>query len=549
MRQSSISRFSVLQQIVFLALVCVIGLAFVSVTAYSIINRVKVNGPIYNELVQGKDLVADILPPPEYIIESYLVVLQAARETDQGRIRSLQDSFKKLKGEYDERHAYWGKELKDGEEKQLMVGASYRPAAQFYQVAQAEFFPALLAADQAKANQSLTTLSALYEQHRASIDKLVSVTNANGAALEKSTGEELSRSTMLLVALCLAVILGCVVLSAFIIKNIHNTFVACTSVMDRIATGDLSVEVSVQGGGSVRSMMISLKTMVERFSEVMRQLHATSATLVGAADQLSVASEQIASNAGHAAGESVTMATASEEMAATSHEISRNCQHAAENSRCTSSIAETGVAVVAGTITVMEQIAERVKGLSGTVEQLGQRSDQIGQIIGTIEDIADQTNLLALNAAIEAARAGEQGRGFAVVADEVRALAERTTKATREIGDMIKTIQQETRGVVVAMEEGVHEVEAGTSEATKSSTALREILDQVNVVAGEIVQIAQAAEEQTATTGMISGNIRQITDLVQSTAEGSHHCAEQASQLTVCVKDLERIMDQFKVAG
>ncbi|GFO64151.1 HAMP domain-containing methyl-accepting chemotaxis protein [Geomonas paludis] len=548
MRQSSISRFSILQQIVFLALVCVVGLSFVSVTAYSIINRVKVNGPIYNELVQGKDLVADILPPPEYIIESYLVVLQAARETDQAKVRALQDSFKKLKGEYNERHAYWGKKLKDGEEKRLISETSYRPAAQFYQVAQSEFFPALLSGDQAKAGQAVATLTGLYEQHRISIDKLVQLANANGTALEKSAGGELSRSTALLVALCLAVTVGCLLLSAFIIRNIHNTFLACTTVMDRIAGGDLSVDVTVEGGGSVRSMMISLKTMVERFSEVMRQLQTTSSTLVDAADQLSVTSEQIAGNAGHAANESVTMATASEEMAATSHEISRNCQHAAENSRCTSGIAETGVTVVAGTITVMEQIAERVKGLSGTVEQLGQRSDQIGQIIGTIEDIADQTNLLALNAAIEAARAGEQGRGFAVVADEVRALAERTTRATREIGDMINTMQQETRGVVVAMEEGVREVEAGTSEATKSSAALREILDQVNIVAGEIVQIAQAAEEQTATTGMISGNIRQITDLVQSTAEGSHNCAGQASQLTVCVKDLERIMSQFKVA-
>ncbi|MBJ6751199.1 methyl-accepting chemotaxis protein [Geomonas anaerohicana] len=549
MKHSSISRFSVLQQIVFLALVCVVGLSIVSVTAYSIINRVKVNGPIYSELVQGKDLVADILPPPEYIIESYLVVLQATRETDQTKLRALQDSFKKLKGEYDERHAYWGRELKEGEEKQLIVETSYRPAVQFYQVAQNEFFPALLSGDQAKASQAVATLSGLYEQHRTSIDKLVKVADAKGTALEKSTGTELSRSTALLVTLCIAVTLGCLLLSAFIIRNIQNTFVACTTVMDRIAGGDLSVDVSVQGGGSVRSMMISLKTMVEKFRDVMQQLHATSATLVGAADQLSVVSEQIASNAGYAATESVTMATASEEMAATSHEISRNCQHAAENSRCTSGIAETGVTVVAGTITVMEQIAERVKGLSGTVEQLGQRSDQIGQIIGTIEDIADQTNLLALNAAIEAARAGEQGRGFAVVADEVRALAERTTRATREIGDMINTMQQETRGVVGAMEEGVREVEAGTSEATKSSAALREILDQVNVVAGEIVQIAQAAEEQTATTGMISGNIRQITDLVQSTAEGSQNCAGQATRLTVCVKDLERIMAQFKLAG
>ena len=160
-----------------------------------------------------------------------------------------------------------------------------------------------------------------------------------------------------------------------------------------------------------------------------------------------------------------------------------------------------------------------------------QRSDQIGEIIGTIEDIADQTNLLALNAAIEAARAGEQGRGFAVVADEVRALAERTTRATREIGEMIKAIQKETKGAVAAMEQGVHQVETGTEEAARSGQALQDILAQVNDVAMQVNQIATAAEEQTATTSEISSNMLQITEVVQQTSHGAHESATAAAQL------------------
>lgn len=549
MSRPTISRFSVLQQIIFLALVCIAGVAVVSATSYSIINRVKVTGPIYQQIVQGKDLVADILPPPEYIIESYLVVLQSAHETDKAKLQGNQDRLKKLKGEYEERHAFWGKELEEGEEKQLLVLSSYRPATEFYQTATQDFFPALMADDQAKANDALTKLASLYEAHRAQIDKLVVLANAKGVKIEQETKGSLTSSTVVLVSLCLLVMAGCALLSGFIVKSIRDTFVACSSIMDQIASGDLSVEVEVQGKGSVREMLGSLKAMVEKFEQVMHQINGTSRALVNSSNELSVTAEQIAANAQNAAGESATIATAGEQMAGTSHEISRSCHHAAENSRSTSALAQSGADVVANTITVMQQIAERVKGLSGTVEQLGQRSDQIGQIIGTIEDIADQTNLLALNAAIEAARAGEQGRGFAVVADEVRALAERTTKATREIGDMIKAIQSETKGVVVAMEEGVHEVESGTSEATKSSAALRDILDQVNAVSGEIVQIAQAAEEQTATTGMISGNIQQITDLVQDTAKGSQNCASQAVQLTTCARDLERVLAQFKLAS
>jgi len=548
MSKTGISRYSVLQQIVFLALVSVAGLAVLSVAAFSVLNRVKVTGPVYQEIVQGKDLVADILPPPEYVIESYLVVLQADHDADASKLPQYLERLKKLKGEFDERHEYWKKELQEGEAKTIIVESSYQPAAAFYTTALNEFFPALQGGDRTRSNEAIAKLTGQYETHRKQVDRLVTLTNAKNEQIEKQAGGMLGRYTALMLTLCLLIIAGSLALSGFVIKSIRGTFIACTAITDAIAAGDLSIQVPIEGKGSVRAMLISLKSMVEKFQGVVHQMGNTSSQLVNSSTELSRASEAIAENAENAASESETMATAGEEMAATSNEISRNCHRAADSSQSTSSIALNGVEVVERTIGVMQQIAQRVKGLSSTVELLGQRSDQIGEIIGTIEDIADQTNLLALNAAIEAARAGEQGRGFAVVADEVRALAERTTRATREIGDMIKAIQSETRGVVSAMEQGVLEVESGTSEATRSSDALREILDQVNAVSSQITQIAGAAEEQTATTGMISGNIQQITALVHNTAAGSHQCANQAAQLTDCAQDLERIIRQFRLA-
>jgi methyl-accepting chemotaxis protein len=195
----------------------------------------------------------------------------------------------------------------------------------------------------------------------------------------------------------------------------------------------------------------------------------------------------------------------------------------------------------------MNSIALRVKSSAKAVESLGSRSDQIGEIVGTIEDIADQTNLLALNAAIEAARAGEQGRGFAVVADEVRALAERTTRATKEISGMIKAIQHETKSAVIAMEEGVSEVAKGSDKAADSGRALEQILQQINDVNGQIHQVATAAEEQTATTSEISNNMMQITDVVAQTSRGAQESAAAANQLSVLAEDLKRIVSQFKI--
>jgi len=175
------------------------------------------------------------------------------------------------------------------------------------------------------------------------------------------------------------------------------------------------------------------------------------------------------------------------------------------------------------------------------------RSDQIGAIIGTIEDIADQTNLLALNAAIEAARAGEQGRGFAVVADEVRALAERTTRATREISEMIKGIQKETNGAVAVMKQGVSQVESGTEEAARSGEALRIILEHINAITMQVNQIATAAEEQTATSSDISCNMQQISEVIQQTAKGAHESASSAAMLDVHAEELQRLVQRFKL--
>ena len=286
---------------------------------------------------------------------------------------------------------------------------------------------------------------------------------------------------------------------------------------------------------------------VDNIHSIISQASNTTVQVATASNQLQSTAEQIATAAEEVACQTATVATASEEMSATSNDISRNCSMASDIANRASEMANNGAEVVQETLRGMEQIADKVRESAHTVEALGARSDQIGAIVGTIEDIADQTNLLALNAAIEAARAGEQGRGFAVVADEVRALAERTTRATREIGEMIKAIQQETGGAVNSMEQGVAEVERGMDSSRRSGDALQQILEGINEVTMQVHQIATAAEEQTAVTGEISTNIHQITDVVQQTANGAHETADAASMLSKLSHDLEQLVGRFKL--
>jgi len=312
--------------------------------------------------------------------------------------------------------------------------------------------------------------------------------------------------------------------------------------------GDLTKRLTVAGRDEVAQLAGAFNQFVDKLHDIIMRVAGNSHQVASAAVQLSSSAEEMATGTEQMSAQAGSIATAGEQMAATSTDIARNCSFAANASGMASEAAEAGAVVVDRTIEVMNRIAVRVRQSAEAIDSLGHRSDQIGEIVGTIEDIADQTNLLALNAAIEAARAGEQGRGFAVVADEVRALAERTTKATKEIGEMIRSIQQETRSAVVMMEQGVSEVELGTSEASRSGEALKEILEQVNNVTTQVNQIAIAAEEQTATTLEISSNIQQITVVVSETSKGVQDSAMAANQLARLSEDLKMLIAQFKLA-
>ena len=349
---------------------------------------------------------------------------------------------------------------------------------------------------------------------------------------------------MSLLALILAAIIS-VVIIASIRKPLNDLYTRISDIAE--GEGDLTKRMEVSGHDEIAEISRMFNRFLEKLHSIISMISNTSTQVAAASCQLNSTAERIATGAEEVAAQAGTVATAGEEMSATSGDIAQNCQMAAEGAQRASQSASNGAEVVERTVTVMGQIAERVQESARTVESLGARSDQIGAIIGTIEDIADQTNLLALNAAIEAARAGEQGRGFAVVADEVRALAGRTTRATKEIGEMIKAIQRETKGAVAAMEQGVQQVETGTAEAAKSGHALRDILEQVNDVATQVHQIATAAEEQTATTSEISNNMQQITQVVHDTAAGAHQSASAAAQLSGNAEELQRLVRQFKL--
>jgi methyl-accepting chemotaxis protein len=373
----------------------------------------------------------------------------------------------------------------------------------------------------------------------------------NEKAMAKKSHEDAVKKYHTTLALVISAIVGSIILSLLlgfiIIRSISSAATALINASGAMANGDLSQRVRLITKDELGTIAQSFDTMADAFSHALGKVNDSATQVSVAANQVQSTAERIATGSEEVAAQSATIATAGEEMAATSGDIAQNCQLAVEAANLATQAAKNGFDVVKHTIDGIKLRGTKTKENAVIVESLGSRSDQIGEIVSTIEDIADQTNLLALNAAIEAARAGEQGRGFAVVADEVRALAERTTKATKEISGMIKAIQTETKQAIVSMEEGVKGTERGVVEAAQLETSLNEILEQISSVAMQVNQIATAAEEQTATTSEISSNMHQITDVVQTTSQGAHQSATAAAQLNRNAEELQKLVRQFKL--
>src|SRR5712671_950554 len=525
--------FTVRRQLVGSALLALAGFLVFVVVAFITVSDLKINGKRYHRITQGKDLVADVVPPQEYLVESYLAVHQMLGETDRRRLDDLIQQGQDLRAAFEARHEHWERTLPEGPLREALLKSAYEPGVEFLRARDDAFVPAIRRGDQDAARQiAETVLKPLYEQHRKAVLEVVQLAR-------QSTGKEerealaIAQQRVALLPEVGAILAGITVtvgllLSRRLVRGIEQA----RQVAEKTAGGDLTSRVAYRSRDELGQLADATNQMVESLRSILSHIGDRAVTLATASEELSSVSTQMISSAEETSQQASMVSSGSEQ-------ISRNVE----------SVSVSVEQMIASIQEISKNTSEaaRVASLAAgeaditnvAVKKLGASSDEIGKVVQVINTIAQQTNLLALNATIEAARAGDAGRGFAVVANEVKELANETASATKDISQKIEAIQADTTDAIHAIAKISETIQQIKDISNSIATAIEEQLATSGEIGRNLTEAARGS-------GEISAGIVKVAEIASDTAGSSENTQKAAEELARLAAELRGMTQRFR---
>ena len=320
-----------------------------------------------------------------------------------------------------------------------------------------------------------------------------------------------------------------------------------TAIVEISSNGDFTHRVKVGSEDEIGQTAHSFNDLMGNLQTAFRQVHEDISKVAASSHSLSTSSQQVANSSTSQSEAASAMAATVEQMTVSIAHVSEGAREALKISRNSGELSEHGGEIIHRAAEEMRKIADTVRETSVSIGNLGEQTTKISSIVKVIKEIADQTNLLALNAAIEAARAGEQGRGFAVVADEVRKLAERTTQSTQEVTRMIDTIQQASHAAVAGMDATVIQVDGGVALAQQAGDAINQIKTESGQVIRTVNDISTAIEEQSKASNDIAAHIEKVAQMTEQNSTAAEHTASAANNLAKLADNMQSTVNHFKI--
>ncbi|MDZ4140705.1 MAG: methyl-accepting chemotaxis protein [Methylotenera sp.] len=538
-------------------------IAFILFAALSfwVINQVRVNGPVYNVLKAQQDLIADVLPPLLVPVDAFSYYNQAyvasTNFNNDKRDKALANAAK-FEALFKERSAYWQKNL-NNESLKDSFEASVQAGNNFFRIANTRLVPAIPLGTVA-ASAPLSDLTLAFEvAQQASHTFIAAVQIENKKLLASQTDFiKLVLLGLLFLGLVLVVFMyfygkkqtaQSIALTGQLAQEGQDNQAAVLQLLDEmgdLADGDLTVKAQVRDSitgaiaDSINYTIENLRDLVAEINRATEQVTSATAVAQGTSAQLLIAAET-------QSDQIMQTTDAVTDMTRSILQVSNNAALASEVANRSLQAANQGSQAVQNTISGMNDIRTQIQETSKRIKRLGESSQEISEIVELISDITEQTNILALNAAIQAASAGEAGRGFTVVAEEVQRLAERSSEATKQISAIVKTIQTDTHGAVAAMEKSTEGVVEGARVADAAGQALTEIESVTNNLARLIQSISAATSAQSTSATTVSNNMQLIQEITTQTSDGTKLTADSVGQLTALAEELRSSVAGFKL--
>ena len=544
------SRFAVIGIIVALGFVALFWVGHINIT------KVMVNGPIYQQLARDKDLIADILPPSQFIVEPYLVVCQMNGAKTPEALKDLNTALENLEKQYRDGHAAWAQKMSlnalgnEGVVARELLQDSYRPAESFFQIIHGDWKAAIDRGDQATASAiTMDQLNPLYEAHRSAILKAVAAAEAEVAQHETEAREAVDQGRVMGIIVA-AIVLGLVaIIGAVILKGVLYALAAVTNRMQSMAEADadLTVRLNIQSKDEVGILAGHIDHFVDKIASVLGGVKNATDSLGGTAVEMYATSKQQETTIHHFGASTTQIAAAVRQITVTGNELVNTMSEVegvAKNSAGLAAASRSGLIEMKS---VMQHLADQSASISEKLEQINSKTKDISGVVVTITKVADQTNLLSVNAALEAEKAGEHGRGFLVVAREIRRLADQTASATLDIEHTVKHMQSAVSSGVMEMDKFASQVTNSVNQVETVGQTLTTIIESVEVMKNQFGSVSQGMNSQNLGAKQIGEAMGNLSDNVKVTIQSLGEFTKAADQMKNSVGALNNEVVRFRL--